>query len=308
MATLTATVSEVMTKLGISGTGEDLYSVADISDSVSEAVKRYSKDKPRIIYAQFRGQAEYDYDLANVLTSWVDDFSVIRNLEYPAEGQTKQEIEDIDHEIYYPDTSTYAVGTAGSGGTSLTLSTAANAVFFKNRNCIYIASGTDVEVNWLTADGNVTTGLLALKNALSQDYDGTAVTVSRRKALRFNFYEPGTSEVIRAEYTATHTLSDSVDTIPTIDLEAVEDLAVAVSAYKIAANFAKKGRSSIEADAVDYLDKQREWVNLAKEATKRYKEHIGATEDKPSAASADQDLDLFFAWKTDYLFHPRRHR
>ena len=53
--------------------------------SLQEAIKVYSRHRPRIIIKDITGAATYDYAIATNLTSWVKGFSFIKSLEYPAD-------------------------------------------------------------------------------------------------------------------------------------------------------------------------------------------------------------------------------
>ncbi len=52
--------------------------------AVNQAVKRYSKDKPRVVVVDIDGDGGFDYAVS-LLTSWADDFSVIKQVEYPVD-------------------------------------------------------------------------------------------------------------------------------------------------------------------------------------------------------------------------------
>lgn len=301
MATRTETVNLVKQLLQISTSS---VSATDIGEAVDKAVEQYSKDVPREVVSQFVGVNKYDYDISNYLSSWVDDFSVIKEIEYPVGDQTKNLIEDIDWEIYEPDTSAYTMATAASAGTQGTLSSTANYVYFQEDNCVYLSDGTNSQVNWLTANAS-TAGVLTFKNALDNDY----TTVTRRKCLRFPYYTPDSDEVVAVRYTTyPHTLDDSTDTIPTGDYLAVAYLSAAMTALFLSAKYAKSSDSSISADTVDYLSKSEQWKTVAEEYFKQYNDHIGQKEDSEVGSSHTKDWDTFYMWGTDRLFHNRRWR
>lgn len=296
----------VKRKLNLTDADEILVDTDEIADSIDEAVKEYSRAKPREIIDHFAGQDEYDYDIANLLPNWVDDFSNIKDIEYPAGEQAAEIIEDIDWEIYKPDPREYSIADIESEATEIVLSTVANALFFKKHDCIYIKDETNSEINWAAADGNTTTGVVTLKNAAANDYE--SATVSKRKVLRFPNHSPAADEIIRVIYTATHTHSTDADTIPTIDYDAVVNLAAAIAALKVAAHFAKSADSSIGADAIDYITKAALWKDQADKYLGMYKEHLGIRDGEPAAASKTKDWDLTYPWGSDYLFHGRRSR
>ena len=216
--------------------------------------------------------------------------------------------EDIDWDIYKPSETTYAIGTASSAATSITCSTAAQAVFFKDDACIYITDGTSSEINWVNGDAATATGIITLKNALANAYTGTSCTVQRRRVLRFNYDTPGTSDVVRVVYSGLHTFTDATDTLPAVDLDAVINLASSITAYKVSSKYAKLGESSISADSIDYIDKSREWARVAENYLKMYTDHLGMKNGNNIAASVTQDQDTFLTGGDDFLFHGRRLR
>jgi len=305
MATHTNTITSVRRKLQITGTNE-LLTDTEIGDCIDEAVRKYSTHKPREVIDQIAGQAEYDYDVANYLASWVDDFSQIMKVEHPAENQTIELLEDEDWELYKPDPGTYTIDNASSGGTTITLSTATEALFFKDNNSIYIADDDANEINWTCGDGVPSTGVVTLKNALSNTYDATPF-VSKRKVLRFLVDSPSTTEIIMVTYTAIHTLSDAIDTLPAHDYDAVVNIAASLCASEIASELAKQSDPSIMGDVIDHLDKSRRWSEIAKEYEEKYMDQLGITEESGVVgASAESEQDAVYAWGTDRLFHPRR--
>lgn len=302
MATKTEMITLVQSLLQISTSS---LSSEDTEEAIDAALLHYSKDLPRDIYGQFAGQGEYNYDIANVLDEWIDDFSVIKDIEYPVGSQSPEEIEDIDWEVYDPDSSEYTISTASSAATSVTTATAAEALFFQQYNVVYIADDSNNEINWASANGNTTTGEITLKNALSNAYTGGSV--KQRKALRFLGYTPSSSEVVLVRYTTIHALTDSVDTIPTANYRAFSYLCASLAALMISAKYAKSSNSSIGADSVDYLSKVDEWRKVSEYYLDQYQSNIGIPADgTPLAASQTKDWDTFFAWGSDYLFHNRR--
>jgi hypothetical protein len=52
---------------------------------IQEAVRIYSKHRPRIIVKEITGDGSYDYPVATNLAFWIADFSAIRSVEYPAD-------------------------------------------------------------------------------------------------------------------------------------------------------------------------------------------------------------------------------
>lgn len=57
----------------------------ELANFLQEAIKVYSKHRPRVIIKDITGDGGYDYAIATNLTSWVKGFSIVRSLEYPAD-------------------------------------------------------------------------------------------------------------------------------------------------------------------------------------------------------------------------------
>lgn len=64
---------------------------------IAAAVKSYSKDRPLIKVYDIPGSGSYDLQLPS---DWVEGFSVIKGVEYPAGGRTPQMLEPEDYTIY----------------------------------------------------------------------------------------------------------------------------------------------------------------------------------------------------------------
>lgn len=102
---------------------------------------------------------------------------------------------------------------------------------------------------------------------------------------------PSSSEVVRFQYTAYHTITDSASTI---DSDADEDKVLWYAASLCFENMAAKAAGlkspSLGSDLVDFQSRVQHYLNLAKEY--REKSGIGITEPtKEKGASIWQDLD-----------------
>lgn len=69
--------------------------------AVSQALKRYSKDKPRQVVEDFDGDGGFDYAVSG-FASWSDGFSVIKAVEYPVDDddQTPDVLQEVGWTIY----------------------------------------------------------------------------------------------------------------------------------------------------------------------------------------------------------------
>lgn len=79
----------------------DSIATADLEEHVEEAVRAYSRDRPRIAWRDYVGDGTtFDLDLA-LVTEWVAGFSQPQAVEYPL-GQRPSEFLDMAEVIPYP--------------------------------------------------------------------------------------------------------------------------------------------------------------------------------------------------------------
>ena len=71
---------------------------------IQEAVKIYSKHRPREVVKDVTGAGTYDYSIGTNLTYWVEDFSIIKSIEYPADEREPQYIDEDDYLVYKKET------------------------------------------------------------------------------------------------------------------------------------------------------------------------------------------------------------
>jgi hypothetical protein len=74
---------------------------ADQIMAIGMAMLRYSKDHPRIAVQDITGDAGFDYAISG-LTAWADDFSTIRQVEYPVDDddETADVLDEDQWAIY----------------------------------------------------------------------------------------------------------------------------------------------------------------------------------------------------------------
>lgn len=136
--------------------------------------------------------------------------------------------------------------------------------------------------------------------------------VATVKTLKFRLLNiiPTASETVRLIYTAPHSVPATGNaTIRDVDGEAFSHLAAALCLRALAAKHAQSSESTIGADSVDWSSKVDQYISLAKEYESLYRNHIGKGEEaQVKAGSAIQDMDIRFAWGSDFVFHPRRWR
>lgn len=307
MATLAETVTLVkgIIKNDSTMSTSDQLSDTDIDNCIDRAINEYEKDKPLIKYHSAIGNAEHEIVLPD---NFVTGFSKLDKIEYPAGDQTPSFMDPNDFDVVFVDTTERALDNNAADDTEITLTTPGDAAHFKDGEIITISDDDKSETNWVTADGNTTTGVVAVKNALANTYDATAL-VKKKDHVSLRRSEPLATEYMVFHWTAQHSLTASVDTIYANDYRSMAYLAAAYCSYSLAANFAFKQESSIAADSVDFGTKASEWESRGKIFEKIYNDHIGKGEDEETkAASEIADLDSNFQWGRDYLFHGRSRR
>lgn len=128
------------------------------------------------------------------------------------------------------------------------------------------------------------------------------------KVLRFVVFKPTTGYTIRYKYSIPHTVSDENCTIYEKDIDALCDLSAGLCFKALAAKHAETEEPTIEADAIDYVRKTDQYMELAKESFRLYDEHMGKGQGKDAierpGAMAIKDLDLTYAFGSSYLTHP----
>lgn len=70
---------------------------ADYDFSLQEAVKRYSRTKPRVVVEDIAGSGAFDYALP---ASWSDEMSRVRSVEYPAGDREPHLVDALDWQLY----------------------------------------------------------------------------------------------------------------------------------------------------------------------------------------------------------------
>lgn len=303
-------VTNVQTYLKI-GSGQEIIFDSEIGNIIDDGVEKHSEIFPREMRYDVIGNGEYNYHLPS---DWTDGLSEILDIEFPYGEQTPNDIDRNTIRLIKVDTTARAVNNASSGATSITLTTAANAAYYKDGDPLIITNGTGAsavtQTNWASADGNRTTGVLILKNALSSALNSTP-TVKKADHIRFIEDAPTAPEVFTIKYGIQHTLSDSINTIPSNDCRAFCHLVASLMASAISANFAKYQDSSFSADAVNYGEKANEWREIAKDQYSIYAKHFGIGDGEDAgtpAAGSFTDTDFTFQHGAKFLFHSGKYR
>lgn len=296
------------------GAGQELIYDTEIGDLLDGATDTHSKKFPREMRYDVIGNSEYNYALPS---DWIMDFSAVLDVEFPGGDQQPNDIDRNTVRIIKVDTTERGVNSASSGATSITLTTAADAGYFKDGDLLTITNGTGAskvtQTNWASADGNATTGVLTLKNALSSALNSSP-KVAKANHLRFTEDTPTSTNIFTLKYGIPHTLSDTVNTLNEADFRAFCHFAASLVAHAISAKFAQHQDSSFGADAVDYANKTELWKTVAESQRKLYNDHFGISgegedgESSAPAAGSFVDTDFTFQHGQKFIFHGGRYR
>lgn len=72
---------------------------SEIDAQIAEALRSYSRIRPRELAADVTGNAAHDYAIT-LLTGYVEDFSVVRQVEYPVDSMPAEVLDDDDWQMY----------------------------------------------------------------------------------------------------------------------------------------------------------------------------------------------------------------
>lgn len=183
----------------------------DRDSFIQEAVKIYSKHRPREVIKDIAGSGAYDYSISIHLVSWVKGFSQIKRIEYPADEREPIYVDEEDYMVYENETGQF---------------------------------------------------------------------------IRFLKDNPSSGEKMRITYTALHLLSETENTIPASDEDAVCNLAASLCSGALASYYAQTSDATIGADSVNYRTKSQEYGARAKMQKQIYLDHLGIKEGETTPSSA----------------------
>lgn len=113
---------------------------------------------------------------------------------------------------------------------------------------------------------------------------------------------------VRVTFTARHSLTPSIDTLPERDREAVTCWAAALLCDQLAALYANDSAPTIQADSVDHQNQAREYGTRANKLRARYFDELGLDPKRAVPAGVVVNLDNNNSLGGDRLTHPRRYR
>jgi len=264
---------------------------------IRAAVEQYSDDSPDDVTDDVSGDGGKYYGISANLTSWVEGWSIIRSIEYPAADISSDEAptyldsnEDWDDEYW-------------QGGTR------------------YL---------YLPNHEPASTETMRIKYSVPYSWSASSVTSSETQAghtfTANDYVYRDASDVWQAAadaLLATHqvTAVDGDDFIvamltvdvPTADFFAVCNLAACLALQAMANKFSKSSdRNVINADSVKHMTRASEHAKRAKELCAMYREHMGLSVDgkgtgvKPGGEFVDWDTSPGWRSNRQYLFHRDR--
>jgi hypothetical protein len=266
---------------------------------IKAALERYSRDRPDEVTEDITGDAGKYYGIVASLTSWVEGFSRVVAIEYPAptvasdEAPTYLEPEDWDDD-YWDGTTRYLwlPNHAPSAAEALRVRYTAPYAW--------------------TASTTITTAVADVGHGFSVDDWLYKEELSWVEATDARIATHQVSAVADVDnYTRALLEADP----PVQDFFAICNLAGGLCAQAIADKYSRTSDSTIAVDSVDHLSRADQWSRRARELMALYADHMGIGGDGDAGTTAPAagdfvDWDTAPGWPTgrDYLFHGRHTR
>lgn len=264
---------------------------------IKSAIERYSIDRPDEVIEDESGDAGKYYAItgeSGLLTSWVEGFSRVVEIEYPAATI------DSDEAPQYLDREDWRDDYIASSVRYLYLPNHAPAAT-ETMRIRYTAP-------WLWTASSVTTAVNQTAHGFSkndyvyQDPDDSA------------WYEATDQRI------ATHQVSAVADEnnftaallevdIPVGDFFAVCHLAAALCCDALSAQYARIGDSTVNVDSAAHVTKSQEFARQAKRFMELYNQHLGLGQEQKVEGTGDfVDWDTAPGWPSgrQYIFHGNR--
>lgn len=181
----------------------------------------------------------------------------------------------------------------------------------------YSADRPRVLLEEVTADGSA---MLALPPSWVQDFSRLSDVKDGSRTIPSHTELTLSGHVIRMDerlvagtaaqvwFTTTHRLDAGGDTIPETDREAVSHWAAAALLEQMASHYSGHKRPTIQADAVDWDAKGRDYANRAKRLRQLYLDHLGVDPKRNAAAGVVVDMDRGASSGGDRFIHSQRRR
>lgn len=267
--------------------------------NIKAALERYSRDKPDEITSDVTGDAGKYYAINTTnLPSWIEGFSQIVSIQYPAPTVADDEppiyLEPGDwNDDYWAASVRYLFLPNHAPAATETLRIRYTAPY-------------DWSASTITeAVAKVAHGLLVNDYLYKEDltwYEATDPRIATHRVTAVADVDNYTRALLQADP-------------PPMDFFAVCYLAAGICAQAIATRYSRSADSTISADSVDHLSKADQWSRRAREYIGEYEKALGISggEDggpQQEAAGEFVDWDTAPSWPAnrDYLFHGRHTR
>lgn len=259
---------------------------------IKAALERYSHDAPNEVTEDITGDAGKYYGLAASLTAWVEGFSRVVAIEYPAptvasdEAPTYLDPEDWNDD--YWDGSTRYLYLPNHAP-------AATEAMRVRHTAPYDWSASSIT----TSVSQVGHGLLV------NDYAYLDTTWQKATDARIATHQ--VSAVADVDNCTVKLLEADP---PVQDFFAICNLAAGLCAQAIADKYSRTNDSSIVADSVNHLQRADQWAQRSRELIALYEDHMGLGDSADGAGVSVQAAGDFVDWDTTpdwpgnrYLFH-----
>ncbi len=265
-------------------------------EAVQAAVERYSNDAPRFETQDVSGDGGRYYGIAASLSKWVEDFSQVRAIQYPAKDPTDNESPIFIDEQDYTDS--YFVEESGDRVRYLYLSVHAPGATEEMRITFTVpyeweAGGTAVAVNQATHG-------LAVDDFIYLNSSSDWVKTPDNSAFQ------ATAQVITAADGDNFTYKVLYVDVPQADFFAVCNLAACVACQWMAAKYAKASDTTIGADSTTHTTRTSEFASRSTEFCNAYKSHLGLDgEQVQQGAGSFVDWDTYpsLRSRSTWVFH-----
>jgi hypothetical protein len=279
---------------------------------IKAALQRYSKDRPDIQTDDVSGDGGKYYALTTALfASWIEDFSRVLIVEYPAATIASDETPILLDPVDWQDD--YFADISG---------TLTRHLFFPNHSpgaSETMRISYTVPYTWST--GSTTTNVrqvangFAVNNIVYQNKDGKWISTETDTSLL------GTHIVTTDTDADNVVVTDFTTNIPSQDFFAVCALAACLVCKAIAGKYSRTTDSTIAADSVNHTTRAEQFREQANEFCNQYNDHMGLADEGAGAAEeesliAEKPAGTYVDWDTapgwpqgrDFLYHGAGHR
>lgn len=261
--------------------------------NVKAAVERYSTDAPGEYTEDVTGDAGKYYPIASNLTYWIEGFSRIVEIEYPAADITADEQPQYLEPEDWRDDYWKVVSSVHT-----------RHLYLPNHSP---AATEEMRVkyttpySWTASTG--TTAVLRHEHGFSVDNYVYLSDTTWYEALDVRIATHRVSAVADVD---NFTVKELEADVPVGDFFALCHLAAGLCCYSMAAQYTKLGQSTIAADATAHQTRSGEAARRGKEFVALYEKHLGLGERREVHAAGDFiDWDTAPGWPAgrQYVFH-----